>query len=211
MAGISAAQRDLDAVGAGLLRWHENRLPDATDFRISPLRANRSTGYSSESLMFEISYTNRGQVCTEDSVLRLPPAGGGLFPEYDLARQARVMEYLSSAGLPAPYPAHHEPDTSWLGSEFIVMPRISGRLPGDYIYPIKGWLHDAEIEVQSACYGSFVDVLVDLHNIDVNAPDVDVSFLARRGGLGLTAEIGWWSDYLLWATDGSPSPQMAEA
>jgi aminoglycoside phosphotransferase (APT) family kinase protein len=213
MAGLSQERRDVEALTAGLTRWFRARRHDE-GLRLGPFALNKSSGFSSESLLFEVfaGGADKG----EGHVLRLPPAGGGLFPEYDLERQAATQELLAAAGVPAPSPSVFEPDESWIGTRFMVMPRIAGRLPGDYVYPVKGWLKDAGEAHQQACYESFVDTMVALHSVDVT--EHDVAFLHRPNGVGLTAEIDWWSDYLDWALDGDVGPgsgdpdgQMADA
>ena len=218
MAGISGERRDLDVIAAGLVRWFADQRPDATTIDLSPFRTNPSSGFSSESLLFDVAYTEGGRCRVDEHVLRLPPAGGGMFPTYDLARQAATQNLLASdrteagagagAALPTAAPAVHEPDESWIGTDFLLMPRIDGRIPSDF-YPVKGWLRDAHEDLQRSCYQSYIDALVMLHRFDVDAGDV--AFLARPAGLGLAAEVGWWAEYLAWATDGQPDGQMADA
>jgi aminoglycoside phosphotransferase (APT) family kinase protein len=159
--------------------------------------------------MCEVAFTRDGLEQEEPTVLRLPPAGGGLFPEYDLARQARTMNLLAAAGRPTPSPAVHEDDPEWLGSDFIVMPLIPGRLPGDYVYAVDGWLHDAPPALQRRCYDAFADEVVALAGIDLGG--LDTTFLHRPHGPGLRAEVAWWNAYLDWATHGDPPPEMVEA
>jgi aminoglycoside phosphotransferase (APT) family kinase protein len=209
MAGISAEVRDLDAVTTGFPRWWAARHPDDRDVTISTFQTNPASGFSSESLLFSVSATRGERTRTDDLVLRLPPAGGGLFPEYDLERQTRTQMLLSGARVRVPAPATFEPDASWIGTPFMVMPRVAGRIPADYVYPRKGWLHDAEPAAQRAHFDAFVDGLLLLLTLDPLKHDA--AFLARRDGFGLLAEIAWWSDYLEWACDGARHPVMSDA
>ena len=204
MAGLSAVERDLTGLPDQLRRWWMANNPDDGAVEVSSFRTNPSSGYSSECLLFDLS---AGGV-TGGYVLRLAPAGGGLFPEYDLERQSRTQQLLVSAGVPAP-PAIYEPDPAWIGEPFMVMPLVAGHIPGDYVYPVKGWLHDAGPAQQGAVYGAFVDGLVGLLTVDPGAHEV--TFLRRRRGPGLRAEIAWWADYLDWASDGRPPPLMVDA
>ena len=145
----------------------------------------------------------------EPLVLRLAPSGGGLFPEYDLARQAATQNLLADLGVPTAAPAIHEADETWIGTDFLVMPRIAGRLPADFTYILKGWLKDEGASQQRSCCESFVDLLVDLHTLDTGA--LDLGFLDRPAGRGLAAEVAWWADYHDWASEGSPQPTMVDA
>ena len=212
MAVISAGRRDLDGLAAGLRRWLRVQRPDAMDLRLSPLETNPSSGFSSETVFFTVAYDRDGAAHEEPLVLRLPPSGGGMFPEYDLARQAATHALLAGRGIPAPSPTTHEPDPTWIGSEFLLMPRLPGRVPGDYVYMLKGWVKDAEPSWQRRFYESFADALVRLHQIDLDDLDpTDAALLARPAGVGLAAEARWWADYLSWATDGSADAEMAAA
>ena len=79
MAGITLAQRDLAETRERLEAWFQHRFGDET--AVSELQvANRAAGWSSESLMFTAEV--RGQ--PSEYVVRIPPAGGGIFREYDI-------------------------------------------------------------------------------------------------------------------------------
>ncbi|MEY2571499.1 MAG: hypothetical protein QOE63_1849 [Acidimicrobiaceae bacterium] len=208
MAGLSRGQRDLDAIGAGFVRWYQRHRPEVSDVGLSPFRTNPSSGFSSETLLFEVSYLEGKRRTTEASVLRLPPAGGGLFPSYDLAQQAATQNLLDAAGVPTAAPAIHEADESWIGTDFLFMPQVRGRIPSDF-YPFKGWLKDADADEQRACYESYVDALLALHHVEVD--DAVVDLLARPTGIGVQAELAWWAGYLAWATEDEPDPQLVDA
>ena len=76
-------------------------------------------------------------------MIRIPPAGGGMFAEYDFEGQTRTQELLHRYGVATPSPVYYEPDSSWIGSRFMVMPRIVGHTPSDTSYATRGWLHDS--------------------------------------------------------------------
>ena len=127
---VAAQQRDLDAVHAGLTRWVRAQHPHATDVRLGPLR-KPSTGYSSETLLFGLTWTEDGADKEDELVARLPPAGGGIFPEYDLTRQADVQRALATTTIPVAEPLAVELDESWVGAPFFVMRRVAGRVLPD--------------------------------------------------------------------------------
>ena len=84
MAGLALAQRDLGAARQELGRWFADKFGPSV--RLTDLTvANKSGGFSSESLLASLADTE-GQ---RDYVVRIPPAGGGLFADYDLQGQAR--------------------------------------------------------------------------------------------------------------------------
>ena len=205
MAGLTLVQRDLAATQQQLARWFADKFgPSATLTNLTV--ANKSGGWSSESLLASLtdSEGRRGQ---RDYVVRIPPAGGGIFADYDLEGQARTQELLHSHGLATPSPLVYEPDTAWIGSKFLVMPRIAGHIPGDMTYARKGWLHDASVEVQRRTQDSFLTTLAALQQV----PASHAPWLQRAGGVGVQAELTWWLEYVKWGTDNQVSDLMLDA
>lgn len=192
MAGLSLGQRDLEATREALGRWFQSRFGDAVE--VGELRpANKAAGWSSESLLFSVD----DGADVREFVARIPPTGGGIYAEYDLAGQARTHEFLHGYGIATPTPNYYEPDDSWLGSSFLVMPRIVGHTPSDMSYALRGWLHGAGAEVQRRVHDSFLDTLVALQRIPIAEP----TWLHRPTGVGNDAELTWWREYVEWATD----------
>lgn len=189
MAGLSLVQRDLDATRSQLAGWFEHRFGAAVD--VGELRpANRAAGWSSVSLLFSVDGA-------DEFVVRIPPTGGGIYAEYDLAGQTRTQRFLHEHGIATPSPIHYEPDTSWLGSDFLVMPRIVGHTPSDTSYATRGWLHDAGSDTQRTVHDSFLATLAALQQV----PTDQATWLRRPQGVGNSAELAWWRDYVEWATD----------
>lgn len=199
MAGISLAQRDLVETRTQLTAWFGERLGQP-DVELSELRAaNKASGWSSESLVFSAGRDGS----TSEYVIRIPPAGGGIFDEYDLAGQTRTQELLHGYGIATPSPIHYEPDSGWIGSRFMVMPRITGHTHSDMTYASRGWLHDAGPQVQRRLHDGFLDTLAALQRV----PVAEAPWLQRSQGVGTAGELGWWREYLDWATD-SDAPEL---
>jgi aminoglycoside phosphotransferase (APT) family kinase protein len=202
MAGLSLGQRDLAATRTQLGQWFEHRFGEAVE--VGDLRpANRAAGWSSESLLF--STTNLRQ--TKEFVVRIPPTGGGIYADYDLAAQTRTQQLLHDYGIATPSPIYYESDRSWLGSSFLVMPRIVGHTPSDTSYAMRGWLHGAGVDVQRRVHDSFLDTLVALQRVPIE----DVPWLKRPQGVGNDAEVAWWREYIEWATDKQVPALITEA
>ena len=202
MAGIALVQRDLAATRQQLESWFEHRFGQKT--AVSELRAaNRAAGWSSESLVFA------GEVCgsANDYVVRIPPAGGGIFPDYDLDAQTRTQNLLHGYGIATPSPIYYEPDESWIGSRFLVMPRIPGHTPSDTSYAKRGWLHDAGPVVQRRAHDSFLETLAGLQRVPLG----EATWLERPDGVGISAELPWWRNYVKWGTDNQVPDLMTEA
>lgn len=192
MAGLTLTQRDLVATRTQLGKWFEQKFGDAVT--ISELTtANRASGWSSESLVFTVDTGST----SADYVVRIPPSGGGMFADYDLDGQTRTQDLVGQFGIAAPTPTYYEPDSSWIGSKFMIMPRIVGHTPSDTSYAVKGWMHGAGAAVQRRVHDSFLKTLADLKKIPVDrAP-----WLVRPGGTGNSAELQWWHEYVRWGTD----------
>ncbi|OBB37375.1 phosphotransferase family protein [Mycobacterium sp. 852002-51961_SCH5331710] len=202
MVGIALVKRDLSAARVRLRDWFAQR--SSGDVEVSELRtANRAAGWSSESLVFAVTADG----ASTEYVIRIPPAGGGIFPEYDLQAQARTQELLHTHGVATPSPLLYEPDPSWIGSKFLVMPRIVGHTPSDTSYATRGWLHDAGPAVQRRAHDSFVETLARLHSVPVES----APWLARTGGVGVAAELDWWRGYARWSTEDQLPDVMIEA
>ena len=210
MVGLSEATRDLDVVHAGLAQWFRHQRGPSSAIDVSPFGVNTSSGFSSESLLFELATTDvAGDVRIEPLVLRLAPSGGGLFPEYDLARQAATQNLLADLGVPAAAPAIHEADETWIGTDFLVMPRIAGRLPADFTYILKGWLKE-EGESQSGRAASPSSTCSSSCTRWTPVRSTSGSSIARPDG-GWRPRSAWWADYHDWASEGSPQPTMVDA
>ncbi|MEB4208028.1 phosphotransferase family protein [Mycobacterium sp. 94-17] len=201
MAGLTLAQRDFAATQRQLGRWFSGKFDQPAT--VSLTVANASGGWSSESLLASVS-TAQG---THEYIVRIPPAGGGLFADYDLEGQTRTQDLVRGYGVTTPSPLHYEPDTGWIGSKFLVMPRILGHIPGDMTYARKGWLHDATVDVQRRAHDGFLSTLAALQRV----PPDRAPWLQRPTGTGTAAEVTWWREYALWGTDNDVPDLMLDA
>jgi aminoglycoside phosphotransferase (APT) family kinase protein len=197
---IASGTRDDESVRAGIERWVRAHEPGCADATVAPL-GRPSAGLSSDTVLVSVR-TPSGP--TRELVVRLPPAGDGLFPEYDLAGQVERQEALRAVGVPTA-PARHEADPTWLGAPFMVMPRIPGVvLTANPSYLRTGWLVDGGPARQRSVIDSFLTNLGRLHRV---GPE-------RIGATAepLAATVEHWSTYLDWAAADGPLPdQLARA
>lgn len=208
---VQSRHRDAEALRSGLEGWLRAKLQErhrgASGVSIAPPR-RPSAGLSGETLLVDAEWSEGRRRVTRSLVVRLPPAGDGLFPTYDLSAQAALLRRLSGAGLPVARPFAYEPDPAFLGAGFLVVEGVEGRVLGTS-YLRRGWLHDSLPQDQARLHRSFLEALATLHRADWGA--LGLSFISRPGGPGLGAEIEWWSEYLEWASGGSPHPVLADA
>jgi aminoglycoside phosphotransferase (APT) family kinase protein len=173
-------------VKVALTEWLSDRLDDV---EVSAIEVPATSGLSCETVLFDASWQQSAARRTESLVARVAPQPGtGLFPEYDLEREALVMRALSEhTGVPTPRILFTESDESVLGGHFIVMNRIRGRVPSDDPpYSVSGWVLDLSLEQQRALLDNAVDTVAAVARIDVGSLGLEA-----LGRLGLDAQIAY--------------------
>ena len=138
-------------------------------------------------------------------VVRLPPLEQ-TFPDYDLAPQALVQNTVAAAGVPAPAPAVVVDDPAWIGSPFLVMPRVVRRIPGPA--PVfDPYVRDGGPALQRIMHDGLVDTVAAIHAVPWAAAGLD----AALSGPELRDALDRWSAYVEWAAEGDPLPPLAQA
>ncbi len=198
----SGAREDVE-VRAGIAHWLDDFgiITAGTHeivggpFTIGPL-SRPATGLSSDT-SFVTATTTDGQ--EHDLVVRLAPAGDGLFRRYDLGAQVLTQNALDRSGIPTAAPARFEADRSWLGDPFMVMPRIPGRVVDTRpSYLQAGWLADSDPSFQTALLEDFLHTLAELHQLNPAFDAAAVSVADAFAGA---------CDYLDWAATGGEIPK----
>jgi aminoglycoside phosphotransferase (APT) family kinase protein len=203
--------RDRSELRARILRWLDGRVddPEITELEVPP-----SNGMSSETVMFEASWRERGRRWSEACVLRLPPdpAAAPVFPRYDMERQYLAMQLVAhESTVPVPTTLWLELDPSHLGAPFFVMARVDGIVPPDVMpYPFgANWLYDAAPQDQAALQHRSVGLLGRIHAIDLSSPGA--AFLRQPGAAGsaLRRHADDVRAYYEWvAAEGARSPLL---
>ena len=205
-------QRDLEGDRERLATWLAARIPDASDLRLSELRAPQNSGFSNDTLLFEASFARAGSTHHEALVARIRPTGFQVFPEYDMALQFRTLELLAGTDVPVPRPRWLEQrDASVLGAPFYVMDQVRGRVPPDNPpYHVTGWVTELSPEERAALWWGGIECMAKIHRLDWRA--VGFGFLERpeRGETALDQQLAYYSEFLRWAADGRAQP-TAEA
>ena len=197
---MPATTRDDGAVIEGLARWltREGDLDDLslTDFQ------RPSAGYSSDTVLIDASWSDGGVLRHRPLVIRMGPPGAGTFHRYDLVPQWQAQTAAAAAGVPVADPVL-ETDAGWIGTPFIVMPRVAGHIIGALAHRDR-WLGARAPSEQRRVYENFVAVLSRIHRADTAAAPA----VARRDN---SAELDFWDDYLAWSSAGSPVPALVDA
>jgi aminoglycoside phosphotransferase (APT) family kinase protein len=168
---------------------------------IPPIRSllHAEGGMANETVLLDLGAGHSGVA------VRLPPVVP-TFPEYDLAPQALVQNVVAAAGVPAPAPAVAVDDTSWIGSTFLVMPRVHGDVSGPA--PVfDPYVADAAPAVQRFMHDELVDTVVAVHGVRWEGTGLD----AVLPGARLRDAFDDWDAYIGWSSEGDPLPALARA
>jgi aminoglycoside phosphotransferase (APT) family kinase protein len=150
---------------ADLEAWLAGQLTAGADPVVSQLRTP-PVGQSSETVLFEATWTGDGGPVTRRLVARVAPqrADIPLFPHYDLPREYQAIRSVAEhTDAPVPEAVWLEGDASFLGSPFFVMGRVDGEAPPDVSYLLDGWLARASAAEQRLLQESTIAAIGCLH------------------------------------------------
>jgi aminoglycoside phosphotransferase (APT) family kinase protein len=168
---VQRSSREPEVLRTDLERWLSGRLDDGASPAVRGLGSTAANGMSSDTVLFEASWSEGGVAHDERLVARIAPAEADVpvFASYDLTRQFETMRIAGElTSVPVPRVFWLEPDERHLGAPFFVMGRIDGEVPPDVMpYTFGGnWVADATGEQRRALQDRVVDVLAQLHGID---------------------------------------------
>jgi aminoglycoside phosphotransferase (APT) family kinase protein len=203
-------QRDLEQTRTTLAPWIGARL-GASDVQLGPITTPSLTGFSSETLLFDATWTENGVARSEGLVVRVAPTGYQIFFEPDFEAQFHVMRALAATDVPVPPTYAYEADPALLGAPFFLMGKVDGKVASDNPpYTLEGWLLEASPDEQQAVWWAGVDAMAAVHRLDWRALGLDFLDRAERGKPGLDEQLAYYRAYLAWAARGRPQP-TAEA
>jgi aminoglycoside phosphotransferase (APT) family kinase protein len=206
-------QRDLAADHERLSAWFQQRLPKARDIALTDLVAPQTSGFSNETLLFDLEFSEDGQRQRWPLVVRIEPSGEGVFPEYDLGLQFRTMQML--AGTDVPVPRVHwleSADRGVLGGAFYVMDQVCGRVPSDQPpYHVAGWLTEVDPAARAAIWWGGIDTLAKIHRLDYRGLGFDFLERPELGATPLDWQIAYYERYRTWAAGARPLPTIDAA
>ncbi len=205
-------KRDRDLARARLSEWFQAKLGDASDPWVSEIGGPDATGFSNETLMFDVRWSQGGEKRERSFVARVKPKEYSVFLDPAFEDQYRVMKSLEeNTRIPLPGIYWYEGDDSVLGSPFYVMERVDGQIPGD-IPPltVTGWVLDASPQDQSCLWWSGIEAMAMVHRTDWRALGLEFLEKPEFGDPGFDQQLGYYRASLEWASQGRPQP-VAEA
>ena len=203
--------RDLELTRRRLRDWFSGVLPDAREIRLSGLAGPATTGFSSDTLLFDLEYRENGRPIRRPLAIRIQPTGFQSFPEYDLGLQFRIQSALAPTSVPTVRMYWREQDPGVLDAPFYVMERVDGRIPTDRPpYHTGGWMTEIRSDERTAIWWSGLEVLARIHNLDWEA--LDLGWLADQDGrTPIERQLDYYTKYLAWTWDEKPHPTCTPA
>ena len=203
---------DIDLAAKTLTDWLSPKLPEAQDVTVTDVREPGASGLSNETVLFTARWHESGVRQSRDMVARVQPHGPGMYPEYDLRKQATVIKALAEkTSIPVPRVYFFEEDPAVFGSPFLVMQRIDGRIPADDPpFTAAGWVLDLTAEQRRQMWHNGIEALASIHSIDWRALGLD--FLdTPENRSGLDADLAWCRRTFEWAAEDEPNPTIEAA
>jgi aminoglycoside phosphotransferase (APT) family kinase protein len=192
--------RDLEKTRGQLRDWFCELLVDARGVEVGALSGPGATGFSSDTLIFDVSYTQDGEDIEVGLVVRIQPRGFQLFPEYDLPAQYTIMKVLGErTDIPVPKMLWEERSGNVIGDAFYVMEKIDGVAPADNpTYTAEGWLKDMSPDDQTTLWRNYLDVLDSVQALDPY--DLGLDFLAKPelGATAIDQELAYYRNFYRW-------------
>jgi aminoglycoside phosphotransferase (APT) family kinase protein len=198
---------DREEVRQRLERWLGVQLPAASAMQVAPLRIPLGTGNSAETAFIDVRFVRDGVPCERKLVLRRQYEGSDLFLDANLELPFRMMEALSKhSRIRSPRVLGVEFDRSILGSPFLVMDAIDGRVvPQTPNYNLGGWLAELAPAQRHEVWCNALEAIAELHRLSWRK---GFEFLhdPARGAPGLDSYLHWVRDWYRWARGDRPQP-----
>jgi len=206
-------ERDLDDTREKLTGWLATVMPDASDIAVANLAAPSASGFSNETLLFDLSWKEAGERRNRAMVIRIQPTGFQVFPSYDLGLQFRTMKLLAPTNVPVPEVYWlEEANTDLFGAPFYVMGQVKGRVPPDNPpYHQAGWLTEAAPSERAAIWLAGFEAMAKIHRLDYRAAGFGFLEAPELGATGLDEQITRYEKYLEWAARGKTQPTTEAA
>jgi aminoglycoside phosphotransferase (APT) family kinase protein len=172
---LQRSSRDPEDTRQRLEHWLASKLGPGSDPTVSGLKGTDANGMSSDTMLFDATWTADDGAHREQLVARVAPDSHDVpvFPRYDMQGQFDVIRGvgdLTSAPVPRTWWCETSPDA--MGAPFFVMSRVDGEVPPDVMPYTFGdnWLFNADKADQRKLQDTTVEAIAALHDIP-NAAD----------------------------------------
>lgn len=205
-----------EAIAVGLRDWLSRRWPQKCDIELSGIRPPIQ-GFSNETWLLDLAWTQDGRREHLPLVLRLQPAEVALFPSYDLSIQYRCMAQLAGTDVPVPrllgYAGTDAAAANPFGRSFYLMERLPGRAPGENPpYHVGGWLHDLPPARRRSVWLNGAEMAARVNRLDLAGLGLDFLDAPAPGGSPLARRLHEQRGFLAWAESlAEPYPLLRAA
>ncbi len=208
MADAADAERERER----LADWLGKKMPSAQSLSVLPVARSAATGFSSDTLLFDLAWREGGAEHREAIVVRRAPIGHRVFPAYDIPRQHRILRILATTDVPVPHTPWLEEDPAILGSPFFVMERVEGSIPTDSPpYHVGGWVTEVAPSERSALWWSGLEVLARIHALDWRTLGLSFVDTPGSGDTPLVRQLDDYERFLAWAMGKERHPSCEPA
>lgn len=205
--------RDLEQIRAQLGAWFASVLPaGASEIDLGEIGGPGGTGFSSDTLIFDLRYWANSEIVERGLVARIKPSGFQLFPDYDLPAQYSVMKALQGSGVPVPTMLWEERTGSVIGDPFYVMEKVDGLCPADNPpFTAEGWLKEMSADDQTTLWTGYIDILAKIHALDPVELKLDFLAMPELGETPLDQELAFYENFYRWAYGPNEHPHVGPA
>ena len=202
--------RDPERTRLQLTHWFESKLPNARHISISELIKPGASGFSSDTLIFDLSYQEGEEIRSRKAVIRIEPdpAAFWVFPFYDVGAQFELMKALGeNSDAPVPQMLWRESDAAILGGPFYVMGYVEGQIPADNPpFPTQGFVFDASPAQREKLWWSGIEAMTRVHKADWKSLGIGKLSWSHLGATPIERHLRFYERYFEWAKRGQPQP-----
>ena len=194
--------------------WFASRHPNWGEVRITGMDIPSANGMSSETILFDVTWVQQdGAAHDQELVARVAPSANGLLPSYDLAHEQGVLAAVrASTAVPVPTPHGVEADTSVLGGPFLIMDRLSGRVPGDDPpFTTAGWVTELSADQQSAMYDNALAAMAAITATDIAGLGSETVGQPASDAASLAQQLDHYERLYAWTAAGRAHPVLDDA
>lgn len=166
-----------------------------------------AVGWSHETWLFDVKYTERGEAKQLGLCLRRDPGNALLQHLSDLGQQFRVLKCLENTPVPSPKAYWFESDPDILGAPFLVMEKVPGECPSPW--GRDGLAYYAAAAQRGTLPQSFTRALTTLHTLDWRAAGLDFLGVPGPGDDFARREVAKWRELIALSGHG-PEPVMTD-
>ena len=211
--------RDRSGYGDSLAAWFERRMPGATEVAVGDVDIPAATGFSNETIFFDVDWTDVEGPHHQRFVGRIEPSTGALFPvqtsacSVSVELQQHVMQIVGGHGVPMCPIVGYEPDAGVLGQPFFVMGFVEGRVPSDVPrYTLAGFLVDESTpDERHGLVSSGLEAMARVHAIDWREAGLGWLDASGVGDPTLAVQLDLYRHFVIDQLAGRPHPQLVRA